>query len=103
MADFAYDTLKITKIAVWSDNETFGKGVATTSRSASSQRVAQSSSARTTTPRPPPSSRPFLQRAKDAGAQGIYAGATSATKGCIPRGQSKGHHRRPVHGTRRHR
>jgi branched-chain amino acid transport system substrate-binding protein len=28
MADFAYDTLKVTKIAIWSDNETFGKGVA---------------------------------------------------------------------------
>jgi branched-chain amino acid transport system substrate-binding protein len=28
MADFAFDTLKVTKIAVWSDNETFGKGVA---------------------------------------------------------------------------
>src|SRR5205823_12452102 len=27
---------------------------------------------------------------KDAGAAGIYAGATSATKGCIPRAQSKG-------------
>src|SRR5947209_5627343 len=28
MADFAIDTLKATKIAIWSDNETFGKGVA---------------------------------------------------------------------------
>jgi len=27
-ADYAVDTLKATKVAVWSDNETFGKGVA---------------------------------------------------------------------------
>src|SRR5256886_15159283 len=27
-ADFAVDTLKATKVAVWADNETFGKGVA---------------------------------------------------------------------------
>ena len=33
--------------------------------------------------------RAFLQRAKDGGAQAIYAGATSATKGCIPRAQMK--------------
>src|SRR5215470_17694677 len=28
MADFAIDTLKVTKFAVWDDEETFGKGVA---------------------------------------------------------------------------
>jgi branched-chain amino acid transport system substrate-binding protein len=31
-----------------------------------------------------------LTDAKSGGAQGIYAGATSATKGCIPRAQMKG-------------
>src|SRR5207248_2550959 len=34
--------------------------------------------------------RGFLTKARDAGAQAIYAGATSPTKGCIPRAQSKG-------------
>jgi branched-chain amino acid transport system substrate-binding protein len=90
MADFAIDTLKITKIAIWSDNETFGKGVAD---NFSKRFVAKGGTVvvrsdfdtKTTS-----DFKPFLQRAKDGGAQGIYAGATSATKGCIPRAQSKG-------------
>jgi branched-chain amino acid transport system substrate-binding protein len=90
MADFAYDTLKITKIAVWSDNETFGKGVADNFAKRFQAKggtvvVRQDFDTKTTS-----DFKPFLQRAKDAGAGGIYAGATSATKGCIPRAQSKG-------------
>jgi branched-chain amino acid transport system substrate-binding protein len=90
MADFAYDTLKITKIAVWSDNETFGKGVADNFAKRFQAKggtvvVRQDFDTKTTS-----DFKPFLQRAKDAGAQGIYAGAVSATKGCIPRAQSKG-------------
>jgi len=90
MADFAYDTLKITKIAIWSDNETFGKGVADNFSkrfvSKGGTVVVRSDFDTKTTS----DFKPFLQRAKDGGAQGIYAGATSATKGCIPRAQSKG-------------
>jgi branched-chain amino acid transport system substrate-binding protein len=90
MADFAFDTLKITKIAVWSDNETFGKGVADNFAKRFTSKggnvvVRQDFDWKTTS-----DFKPFLQRAKDAGAQGIYAGAVSATKGCIPRAQSKG-------------
>ncbi|TMB92634.1 MAG: hypothetical protein E6J38_12320 [Chloroflexi bacterium] len=90
MADFAIDTLKITKIAVWSDNETFGKGVADNFAKRFTSKggtvvVRQDFDTKTTS-----DFKPFLQRAKDAGAAGIYAGATSATKGCIPRAQSKG-------------
>jgi branched-chain amino acid transport system substrate-binding protein len=90
MADFAFDTLKITKIAVWSDNETFGKGVADNfakefQKKGGTVVVRQDFDTKTTS-----DFKPFLQRAKDAGAGGIYAGATSATKGCIPRAQSKG-------------
>src|SRR5437764_1422605 len=90
MADFAYDTLKITKIAVWSDNETFGKGVADNfakefAKKGGAVVVRQDFDWKTTN-----DFKPFLQRAKDGGATGIYAGATSATKGCIPRAQAKG-------------
>ena len=90
MADFAYDTLKITKIAIWSDNETFGKGVADNFAKRFQAKggtvvVRSDFDTKTTS-----DFKPFLQRAKDGGAQGIYAGATSATKGCIPRAQSKG-------------
>jgi branched-chain amino acid transport system substrate-binding protein len=89
MADFAIDTLKATKIAVWSDNETFGKGVADNFAKRVQAKngtvvVRQDFDWKSTN-----DFRPFLQRAKDAGAQAIYAGATSATKGCIPRAQMK--------------
>ena len=89
-ADFMYDTLKVTKVAVWSDNETFGKGVADNFAKRFTAKggtvvVRADFDTKTTS-----DFKPFLQRAKDAGAQGIYAGATSATKGCIPRAQSKG-------------
>jgi branched-chain amino acid transport system substrate-binding protein len=89
MADFAIDTLKATKIAIWSDNETFGKGVAdnfgkrVTSKGGTVV-VRQDFDWKSTN-----DFKPFLQRAKDAGAQAIYAGATSATKGCVPRAQMK--------------
>ena len=90
MADFAFDTLKITKIAVWSDNETFGKGVADNfakefAKKGGSVVVRQDFDWKSTN-----DFKPFLQRAKDGGATAIYAGATSATKGCIPRAQEKG-------------
>jgi branched-chain amino acid transport system substrate-binding protein len=89
MADFAIDTLKATKIAVWSDNETFGKGVADNfSKRITSKGgtvvVRQDYDVKTTN-----DFRPFLQRAKEAGAQAIYAGTVSANKGCIPRAQMK--------------
>jgi len=89
MADFAVDTLKATKIAIWSDNETFGKGVADNfgkevTKKGGSVVLRQDFDWKTTN-----DFRPFLQAAKNAGAQAIYAGATSATHGCIPRAQMK--------------
>ncbi len=89
MADFAFDTLKLTKVATWSDNETFGKGVADNFDKQFKKRggttvARQNFDTKTTT-----DFRTFLLDAKNKGAQGIYAGATSATKGCIPRAQMK--------------
>lgn len=89
MADFAYDTLKIARIAVWSDDGPFGRSVANSFTKRFQSRggavVVRGDFNATVT-----DFTPFLQRAKDAGAQGIYAGATSATQGCVPMGQSKG-------------
>jgi len=90
MADFAFDTLKAKKIAIWSDNETFGKGVANNFEKRFKEKggtvvVRQDFDTKTTN-----DFKPFLQRAKEGGAEAIYAGATTATKGCIPRAQSKG-------------
>jgi branched-chain amino acid transport system substrate-binding protein len=90
MADFAYDTLKFTKIAVWSDNEVFGKGVADNFSKRFTSKggtivVRQDFDTKTTN-----DWRPFLQRAKEGGAQAVYAGAVDGTKGCVPRAQMKG-------------
>ena len=90
MADFAVDTLKITKLAVWSDNETFGKGVADNFAKEVAKKGGTVVKRQDFDWKSTNDFRPFLQSAKDAGAQGIYAGATSATKGCIPRAQMKG-------------
>ncbi|MEK6225298.1 MAG: branched-chain amino acid ABC transporter substrate-binding protein [Chloroflexota bacterium] len=89
-ADFIVDTLKITKVAVWSDNETFGKGVAdkfTTefTKKGGTVVVRQDFDTKTTN-----DWKPFLTDAKNKGALAVYAGATSGTKICIPRAQMKG-------------
>ena len=89
MADFSIDTLKATKVAVWSDNETFGKGVADNFGKRIQAKGGQVVVRQDFDVKSTNDFRPFLQRAKDAGAQAIYAGATSATKGCIPRAQMK--------------
>ena len=90
MADFIYDTLKLTKVAAFSDNEVFGKGVKTNfvnefKKKGGSVVVDQDFDYKSTN-----DFKPFLNSAKAAGAQAIYAGATSATKGCIPRAQMQG-------------
>jgi len=90
MADYIIKTLKLTKVAVFSDNETFGKGVADnfvkrltstggtlTNRSDFDMKTTSDFKA-------------FINAAKAAGAQAIYAGATSATKACIVRSQMAG-------------
>jgi branched-chain amino acid transport system substrate-binding protein len=90
MADFAADTLKFTKVAVWSDNETFGKGVANKFTTEFQKKggtvvVRQDFDTKVTN-----DWRAFLTDAKNKGAQAVYAGATSGTKICIPRAQMKG-------------
>jgi branched-chain amino acid transport system substrate-binding protein len=90
MADFAFDTLKLTKLAVWDDQEPFGLGVAnnfakefTTKGGTVVDRVGFKTATK-------PDFKSWLNKAKTDGAQGIYAGATSASYGCIARAQSQG-------------
>jgi branched-chain amino acid transport system substrate-binding protein len=90
MADFAYDTLGLKKLAVWDDQEPFGLGVAnnfakefTTKGGTVVDRVGFKTKTK-------PDFKAWLNKAKTDGAEGIYAGATSATFGCIARAQSQG-------------
>ena len=90
MADFALDTLKVTKIAVFSDNETFGKGVADNFAKRLTSKSGSVTNRQDFDMKSTNDFRPFINAAKAAGAQAVYAGATSATKGCIVRSQMKG-------------
>jgi branched-chain amino acid transport system substrate-binding protein len=90
MADYAYDTLKITKLGVASDNEVYGKGIADTFSAEFKNKggtvlVRQDFNTKSTN-----DFRGFLQTAKSKGAQGIYFGGTDSNKGCIVRAQEKG-------------
>ena len=92
MADFAVDVLKISKIAVWSDSTNFGRQTADTFSKRLSARggsvvVREDVQSFVATSRDMTG---FFQRAKAAGAQGIYAGAGTGTGACAARAQMKG-------------
>ncbi len=90
MADFAYDTLKLTKLAVWDDQEPFGLGVANNFATEFVKKggtVVDRQGFKTTNK---PDFHAWLNKANTDQAQGIYAGATSATYGCLARAQSQG-------------
>jgi branched-chain amino acid transport system substrate-binding protein len=90
MADYAYDTLKITKVAVASDNEVYGKGIADTF-SKEYQKKGGSIVKRQDFDIPSTNDfKPFLSSAAQAGAKGIYFGGTDSNKGCVVRAQMKG-------------
>jgi branched-chain amino acid transport system substrate-binding protein len=89
-ADHAFDTLKVTKLGVASDNEVYGKGIADTFSAEFKKKggtvvVRQDFDTKNTN-----DFRSFLQQAKGAGAQGIYFGGTDSNKACIVRNQMKG-------------
>jgi len=90
MAVYAYQTLKLTNVAVFSDNETFGKGVADNFQKkwvalGGKVAVRNDYDAKNTS-----DFKPYINSAKAGGAQGVYIGATTGTKPCIFRAQMKG-------------
>jgi branched-chain amino acid transport system substrate-binding protein len=90
MADFAVDTLKVTKLGVASDNEVYGKGIADTFSAEFKNKggtVVKRSDFDTKSTN---DFRGFLQSAKSLGAQGIYFGGTDSNKGCVVRSQASG-------------
>lgn len=89
-AYYAYQQLKITKIAVASDNETYGKGIADAFQDQFKKLGGEVVKRQDFDWKTTDNFSPFLQAAKDAGAQGVYWGGVTATKSCIPRAQMKG-------------
>jgi len=90
MADYILNTLKLTKVAVFSDNETFGKGVADNFVKRFTAKGGTVTNRSDFDWKTTNDFKPFINEAKAKGAQAIYAGATSATKGCIVRSQMTG-------------
>jgi branched-chain amino acid transport system substrate-binding protein len=90
MAVYAFNTLKLTNVAVFSDNETFGKGVADNFQKkwvalGGKVAVRNDYDAKNTS-----DFKTYINAAKSGGAQGVYIGATTGNKPCIFKAQMKG-------------
>jgi branched-chain amino acid transport system substrate-binding protein len=90
MADYAYDTLNLKMVAVGSDNETYGKGIADTFSKEFQSKGGQVVKRQDFDIPSTNDFKPFLSSAKGAGAQGIYFGGTDSNKACVVRAQMKG-------------
>jgi len=91
MSDYAFKTLKITKVGVASDAEAYGKGIADTFS------IRFQTDGGTVVKRQdfPNAShvndfKSFLRAALAAGAQGVYFGGTDSNNACVVRNQMKG-------------
>ncbi|HUQ16325.1 MAG TPA: branched-chain amino acid ABC transporter substrate-binding protein, partial [Candidatus Saccharimonadales bacterium] len=90
MADFILNNLKLKNVAVFSDNETFGKGVADNFAKRLVEKGGKVTNRQDFDMKATSDFKAFINAAKAAGAEVVYAGATSATKACIIRSQMKG-------------
>jgi branched-chain amino acid transport system substrate-binding protein len=90
MAQYAVGSLKVRKVAVFSDSTGFGRIVAD-SFSKAFATVGGTVVLRRDFDLPPPDDfRPFLIAARDAGTEAIFAGAVSTNKACVVRAQMQG-------------
>jgi branched-chain amino acid transport system substrate-binding protein len=91
MADYAMKAapngLGVTKFAVWDDEETFGQGVANNFVKEVTKNGGTVVDRKSYDPKSKADFHDFIASALSKGAQAIYVGATSATKGCIARGE----------------
>jgi branched-chain amino acid transport system substrate-binding protein len=90
-ADFAFKTLKVSKVGVASDNEVYGKGIADTFAKRFQNDGGQVVGTRLDYDAKNTSDfKGWLQQEKAAGAQAIYYGGVTANKGCVLRAQMIG-------------
>lgn len=91
LADYFFQTLKIKKVAVASDNQTYGKGIAdsfqTQFKAAGGQVVGQRFDYDQQNTQ---DFKPWLTAAKTAGAEAIYVGGVTSTGVCKVRAQMQG-------------
>src|SRR3989441_12038705 len=90
MGDFAYDTLGLKTIALRDHQHPVGPGAANNFAKEFTKKGGTVVARQGFDTSSKPDFHAWLNRAKAAGAQGIYAGATSASYGCIPRQESQG-------------
>jgi branched-chain amino acid transport system substrate-binding protein len=91
MADFFLQSLKITKVAVGSDNQTYGKGIADSFSAEFKAKGGTLVGTRFDYDQQNTNDfKPWLTAAKAAGAQGIYVGGVTSTKVCQVRAQMQG-------------
>jgi len=91
MADYAYDKLKLRKVAVASDNQTYGKGISTnfakkfTAKGGTLALPEKDIDSKSTN-----DFKSLLNSMKAAGADGLYFGGTDSDNVCVARAQMKG-------------
>jgi branched-chain amino acid transport system substrate-binding protein len=90
MADYAFKTLNIKKIAILNDSTVFGKGIALAFKKRWTDLTGTVAVEDSYDPNTATDWRSFLTRAKTAGAQAVYVGGTDDKKACLPRAQMKG-------------
>jgi branched-chain amino acid transport system substrate-binding protein len=87
---YAYNTLKLTKVAVISNNSVYGKGIADTFSAEFVKLGGTVVKRQDYDPANTNDFKAFLTSAKALGAQAIYYGGLSADKGCVIRNQMSG-------------
>src|SRR2546423_8974702 len=89
MADFAIESLKLQSLAIGSDNETYGLGIANNFSKEYLKKGGKEPLAQQNYPNMKNQSdfRSFLQSAQSKGVQGVYFGGTDSNKVCVVRSQ----------------
>jgi branched-chain amino acid transport system substrate-binding protein len=90
VADYLFDSLKMTNVAVLSDNEVYGKGIADTFAARFVKKGGKVVGRQDFDAKNTNDFKPFLQKFKSAGAQAVFFGGVTANKGCVIRSQMAG-------------